>query len=185
MSPKMTSRACDHCSTVFEYPAKRKNRRYCSRPCFARHNGTPERMEKVRQGQTDPNWRKRFKPRSCTHCGETYTPTAQHQRWCPACAPNKAARARLRRYGVSVRAWTELVDRFNGLCWLCVERPATALDHDHDHDNGRVRGVLCITCNANLERGQVAISRERLTSYLSFEMIGGDSSYAEEQLRAS
>jgi hypothetical protein len=57
----------------------------------------------------------------------------------------KASRAKLRRYGVTTTLWSELVGRFDGLCWICRERPADTVDHNHE--TGQVRGALCRVCN--------------------------------------
>jgi Recombination endonuclease VII len=39
-----------------------------------------------------------------------------------------------------------LIDAQGGICPVCLKRPATQVDHDHK--TGRVRGVLCLYCNA-------------------------------------
>jgi hypothetical protein len=38
--------------------------------------------------------------------------------------------------------------RRDGLCIVCLKTPATHIDHDHD--TGRVRGILCGSCNRAL-----------------------------------
>jgi hypothetical protein len=41
-----------------------------------------------------------------------------------------------------------LIEAAGGLCEICQERPAAHVDHDHE--TGKVRGVLCFSCNGGL-----------------------------------
>lgn len=41
-----------------------------------------------------------------------------------------------------------MIDAQGGVCAICRERPAEHVDHDHD--TGRVRGILCFTCNVGI-----------------------------------
>ena len=78
--------------------------------------------------------------------------------YCKAChnARNRATVKRLhgdsrhyhlrQRYGIGAAEVDELVDRQGGLCAICRRRSATQVDHDHS--SGKVRGVLCLECNA-------------------------------------
>src|SRR5712664_1515855 len=51
-----------------------------------------------------------------------------------------------RRYGISPAEYTALYDTQAGKCGICG-RPAKRLCVDHNHQNGKVRGLLCVTCN--------------------------------------
>jgi hypothetical protein len=51
-----------------------------------------------------------------------------------------------RRYGIGAEEVKMLIDAQGGICPICRRRPATQVDHDHK--TGRVRGVLCLYCNA-------------------------------------
>ena len=53
-----------------------------------------------------------------------------------------------RRYGLTEQQVQAMVDKYDGMCWLCEEEPAVHVDHDHM--SGEIRGVLCFTCNAGL-----------------------------------
>jgi hypothetical protein len=53
-----------------------------------------------------------------------------------------------RRYGIGAAEVQALIDAQNGMCPICRKRAATQVDHDHE--TGRVRGVLCLYCNAAL-----------------------------------
>ena len=52
------------------------------------------------------------------------------------------------KYGMGASEVRTLVDAQGGKCPICRKRPATQVDHDHD--TGRIRGVLCLYCNAAL-----------------------------------
>jgi hypothetical protein len=62
--------------------------------------------------------------------------------------------AQLRRYGLTRANYNQMLIRHHGLCAICA-RPETAkrkgtlrsLCVDHDHATGRVRGLLCCSCN--------------------------------------
>ena len=53
-----------------------------------------------------------------------------------------------RRYGVGASDVRLLIEKQGGLCALCETNPATQVDHDHK--TGRVRGILCLHCNAGM-----------------------------------
>ena len=58
---------------------------------------------------------------------------------------------RLGRYGISAEEFETLWDKQNGACAVC----GTSFNDneyriDHDHDTGKVRGLLCVSCNAGI-----------------------------------
>jgi hypothetical protein len=53
---------------------------------------------------------------------------------------------RLRRYGVSVEQYNEMLVKQDGKCAIC-RREFKTLAVDHCHTTGRVRGLLCNNCN--------------------------------------
>lgn len=57
-------------------------------------------------------------------------------------------RKKLRRYGITLEDYVQLLIRCEGLCEICHENEAYAIDHDHT--TGKVRGLLCNTCNLAL-----------------------------------
>ncbi len=57
-------------------------------------------------------------------------------------------RTRLRRYGITILDYRQMVDDQGGLCLVCGVNEAT--DVDHCHDSGAIRGILCATCNRGL-----------------------------------
>lgn len=50
-----------------------------------------------------------------------------------------------RTYGLSQAAYAAMIARQKGACAIC--RLKKKISIDHDHKSGRVRGLLCITCN--------------------------------------
>lgn len=60
---------------------------------------------------------------------------------------------RVSRYGLTIDQYRQMCDRQSGLCCICA-RPFGRGCIDHDHDTGRVRGILCHTCNVGLGQFQ-------------------------------
>jgi hypothetical protein len=63
----------------------------------------------------------------------------------------------LKKYGLTIKQFDDMMDQQNGVCAICGRPPATdgwrtvtRLHVDHDHVTGRVRGLLCDTCNRGL-----------------------------------
>ena len=86
-------------------------------------------------------------------------------------AANKAWRSRnperwrhdrlLREYGITQEAYLQMVEAQGGKCLVCDEAPTKKkLAVDHCHDTGKVRGLLCVTCNRAL--GLLKDSPQRL-----------------------
>jgi len=96
--------------------------------------------------------------RRCSKCKtlKAYTAFARDRRatdglqsYCRTCKADAQTRTL---YGISPEEREELEDKYEGRCWLCL----TVLDHtnrerrscvDHNHHSGRVRGILCASCN--------------------------------------
>jgi hypothetical protein len=57
-------------------------------------------------------------------------------------------------YGLTVEQYDAMLTKQNGVCAICgkSERSSSkgVLSIDHDHSNGKVRGLLCDTCNRGL-----------------------------------
>lgn len=73
-------------------------------------------------------------------------------------------------YGMSVPDYMSLLDKQGGLCALCGKPPkknGRPLHIDHCHETGRVRGILCFTCNGSLGHlGDTVEALEKVMRYL-------------------
>jgi hypothetical protein len=68
---------------------------------------------------------------------------------CKACRAAKGRSDYLKRqYGITQAERDELIASQGGVCCICLSAPAAHVDHCHE--TGRVRGVLCFSCNAAL-----------------------------------
>ncbi|WP_368397023.1 endonuclease VII domain-containing protein [Streptomyces sclerotialus] len=68
---------------------------------------------------------------------------------CKACRAIEGRASHLKRqYGMTEVERDALRAETKGLCPICLAAPAVHVDHDHE--TGKVRGVLCFSCNAAL-----------------------------------
>lgn len=78
-------------------------------------------------------------------------------------------KARVKRYGISVEQYDEMLQRQNGVCAICQKecQLGVSLGVDHDHKTGRVRGLLCRKCNTGIGLlGDDLESLQRAVRYL-------------------
>jgi hypothetical protein len=57
------------------------------------------------------------------------------------------------RYGLDIATYDALAASQNNVCAICGQPPRGKMQRlsvDHDHDSGKVRGLLCITCNRTI-----------------------------------
>ena len=84
--------------------------------------------------------------RRCERCG-TADPSAFSPKGarCRLCEKDSQLRSR---YGLSLVEYEKLFLQQRGVCAICRQRMARAVDHDHA--TGRVRGLLCFACNKGI-----------------------------------
>jgi hypothetical protein len=117
--------------------------------------------------------------KATTEFGKDSTRRDQLKRHCRVCARSVSAESRasdpgrarandLRRYGLSVEAHDALLEVQGGRCAICKGFDVTGrrLSVDHDHATGRVRGLLCGSCNRGL--GLFKDSEQFLTAACSY-----------------
>lgn len=83
----------------------------------------------------------------------------------------------INRYGITLPQYDEMLAAQAGVCKICAfpHSEAKKLHVDHCHDTGKIRGLLCTTCNTAI--GKLRHSPEILRSairYLSCESEYGD-----------
>lgn len=53
----------------------------------------------------------------------------------------------VRKYGITLAGYDAMFAQQGGCCAICGKTQARAFDVDHNHETGRVRGLLCTSCN--------------------------------------
>ena len=56
-------------------------------------------------------------------------------------------------YGITLEEYNQMLKEQNHCCAICKKHEnefKRKLDTDHDHKTGKIRGILCFTCNTNL-----------------------------------
>lgn len=95
---------------------------------------------------------------TCIQCENQYTKIAPNQKYCSKqCSrlfrkDNMALSSRksvVKRYGMSLDEYDNLLKSQKGLCKICKEKPKRIVI-DHCHTTGLVRGLLCVRCNSCL-----------------------------------
>lgn len=104
-----------------------------------------------RNKEKDRRWRRRY------YLANKSKHNAESTAWQKA-NPEKMHMYKLRRYGITVEEYAELLEKQNGACAICKQpqRYKLAVDHDHKCCSGKnacgqcVRGLLCRRCNVAL-----------------------------------
>jgi hypothetical protein len=58
--------------------------------------------------------------------------------------------AKSRRYGISKEEFFTMLEQQNNSCAICKESIGESAHVDHCHSSGKVRGLLCASCNKGL-----------------------------------
>lgn len=102
----------------------------------------------------------------CSECFTKKNKEYYHQKGGKELQKLRAQKHNLKKYGLSVEQYNEMVEKQEGKCKICSSsdshRTGTKynLFVDHCHATGKVRGLLCHHCNAGL--GHLKDSKEIL-----------------------
>lgn len=80
-----------------------------------------------------------------------------------------------RKYGISIAEYEKLYQQQNGVCAICGQSETDKIKSgkqkylavDHDHTTGKIRGLLCKSCNIKLSVLENALFVERANIYLA------------------
>lgn len=89
----------------------------------------------------------------CEYCGGGFTTTAYQTKYCGDTCKSRAAdlRRRLKTYGISAKHYDRLLAKQHNQCAICSAPLSWAKTKiDHDHATGKVRGLLCNSCNLGI-----------------------------------
>ncbi len=153
---------CVRCGRWKPYAAFAKRRsnldglqRHCRECASDYHRKRQENLgKKVRPKAEVPRRHK-----LCLKCGEVKPWSEWHRNAtasdglstrCKACRAVEGGRAGhlKRQYGLTEAERDRLIAAQGGVCCICLSAPPEHVDHCHE--TGRVRGVLCFSCNAAL-----------------------------------
>lgn len=75
---------------------------------------------------------------------------AASRRWAREHPEEVRAYHRRKTYGITPEVYRDLLVGQAGRCLVCGRVPDHEMVIDHDHQSGRIRGLLCRTCNGML-----------------------------------
>lgn len=77
----------------------------------------------------------------------------------------RRSRALKTNYGITIEDYDRMFAEQNGLCAICGKTDSRRLSVDHNHVTGKVRELLCHTCNMNVGFAENTI-RAKVEDYL-------------------
>lgn len=92
--------------------------------------------------------------------------------------PRARANQRMRKYGITIERYESMLDEQGGVCAICRgsdngDKSTGRFHVDHCHKTGKVRGLLCMSCNHGLGKFKDSI-----------ESLRSAAAYLESQQRA-
>lgn len=65
----------------------------------------------------------------------------------------------LEKYGLSLKEYDRLVKKADGHCGCCGIKVEGTLSVDHNHTTGKVRGLVCSSCNSTIGMAKEDVNR--------------------------
>lgn len=79
---------------------------------------------------------------------DRFNANQRRRRQLPEVKRRERAAHLMRKFGITVEQYEEMLVNQDGGCAICGRKPGKISLHvDHDHETGRVRGALCFRCN--------------------------------------
>lgn len=166
--PKVHQIACSDCSEEFSWQGKGPTPGRCKPCAYQRRLATARERGRVRRvAEKSGDTRRR---NVCLDCTVEFIAPERGSlpRRCPACTEkwnkvryketphrrrNNRSRYLLAKYGITSEQWDQMFSDQGGLCAICQrpeEEGVSRLHVDHCHDSGKVRALLCHSCNTGI-----------------------------------
>lgn len=94
--------------------------------------------------------------KECSRCGEMknnkeYFRGKGSSTFCIKCEEKRQREKHYKsKYGMTISDYDAVLENQNGKCAICEETKDKLLNIDHDHTTGKIRGLLCNSCNTAL-----------------------------------
>lgn len=139
-----------------------------STPTWRNSMNSPK--EKARRREQMIHLNKTFKrDKPCEFCKQTFK-AGIGAKYCTSFCKNESSL--FSRYGITSADVTRMKHDQHDKCAICdIVRPLVI---DHCHKTGKVRGLLCRTCNMLLHYIDDESTRERIEKYVSSKLIFTD-----------
>jgi hypothetical protein len=75
------------------------------------------------------------------------------------------------KYEITPEIFEDLIAKQGGRCAICGIKNGNKLDVDHSHETGKVRGLLCHSCNVRIGKFEHNPLSEKMLLYLNMTLI--------------
>jgi len=144
------------CNNKFKrYPSqiKKSIKRFCSQECSA-YGTYDNRIATLKIKNSKNQWK------HCSNCNDKFSGIRE------LCVKCRSHEKQCNLLGITISDYKLLLEKQNGSCAICDLECSTGrrLAIDHDHKTGKVRGLLCYSCNIKL--GWYQKKEQRIQRYL-------------------